>query len=397
MTEQPRTLPTRRTHVFDPPAGLAQARQTEPVCPVRMPDGVPGWLVTGHAESQQVLADPRFSARQDLRRMPADHPAPPPAAPGFFVRMDGPEHARYRREVTRHLTRRRLRSLVPLITAVTDRHLDALEDGGPPADLVASFGMPVPSLVVGGLLGIGASELEQFQRDSRTLVDLRSAPEQVAEAMSAVRELIRRTVTAAAAQPDEGLLSALLQGGLSAEEVVGVGVLLLVAGHETTANMATLAVFALLCHRTELAAARAALTAAGDDDHDQRAVDELLRYLTVNQFGALRVPLTEVELAGRTLAPGDPVVVSLAAANRDPQCFEEPDRLRVERRANPHLAFGHGAHLCSGHQLARLELQIMLGRLLRRFPGLRLAVPPQQVPLRLGSSVYGVARLPVTW
>ena len=397
MTEE---LPTRRTHIFDPPPGLGALRQQQPVCPVQLPDGVPGWLVTGHAESQAVLADPRFSARQDLRRVPDGAPPPPPAAPGFFVRMDGPEHARYRREVARHLTRRRLRALVPLITAVTDQHLDVVEETGPPTDLVTAFGLPVPSLVVAGLLGIRGHDLAQLQDHSRTMVDLLAAPEEVAAATTAVRELLARVVAGLADAPDDGLLAALLEAGLTQQEVVGTGFLLLVAGHETTASMATLAVFALLCHPRELAAARAALVGAGDQWPDAQAtaaVDELLRYLTVNQFGALRVPTTDVELAGRRLGRGDPVVVSLAAANRDPRTFADPDRLQVARSGNPHLAFGHGAHLCSGHQLARLELQIMLGHLLRRFPDLRLTVPPQQVPLRLASSVYGVAELPVTW
>jgi len=405
MSAEPVDLPTRRTHIFDPPAELAEVRPQQPVCPLRLPDGTAGWLVTGHAETRQVLTDPRFSARQEVRRMPPGAPSPPPATPGFFVRMDPPDHTRYRRLVAAHFSRRRLRDLVPVITAITDRQLDAIEAHGPPADLVELFGMPIPALVVGEILGVADVDRDQFQADSQTAVDLRASPAEVADAIGSITRLLGDLVARKRRDPGPDLLSALLaEGDLTAEEVTAMGFLLLVAGHETTANMATLAVFALLCHPGRLAEFRAVLAAEPDHGLGEdgsgaagRAVDELLRYATINQFGAMRVPLVDVELAGQRLQAGDSVILSLPAANRDPRCYAEPDRLRLDRAETGHLSFGHGAHLCTGHQLARLELRIMLARLFTRFEHLRLAVTPQQVPLRTEMSIYGVCRLPVTW
>lgn len=399
---EPVELPVRRQHPFDPPPELARLRAEHPVCPLRMPDGSAGWLVTGHAEVREVLTDPRFSARQDLRRMPPGQPTPPPAAPGFFVRMDAPEHTRYRRLVAGHFTRRRLRDLVPSIRRITDAHLDALEEHGAPADLVSGYAMAIPSLVIGEVLGVDEVDRDAFQRASRTAVDLSVGPEQVAAAMSTINALLEDLVARKQRLPGEDLISALLAGGeVNADEIAAMSFLLLVAGHETTANMTALGVFALLCHPEALGEFRTAVQADPDEESTDgpaaRAVEELLRYLTINQFGAMRVATEELVFAGESMARGDALIVSLPAANRDPLMFPEPDRLRLDRPEGGQLAFGHGSHLCTGHQLARLELRIMYARLLRRFPSLHLAVAPAEVPLRQQSSVYGVDRLPIAW
>lgn len=403
MINEPVDLPTRRERIFDPPPRLTELQGEQPVCPLRLPDGTQGWLVTGHPEARQVFTDPVFSARQELRTRPSGEPPEPGATPGFFVRMDPPEHTRYRRLVAAHFSRRRLRALVPVITAITDRHLDALADHGSPADLVELFGLPIPSLVVGEILGVGEVDRVEFQSASRTAVDLTATPVEVGSAMTSITELLDGLVASRQRRPADDLLSALLADGLRPAEVSAMGFLILVAGHETTANMATLGVFALLCHPQQHTEFLSALAAEPDGPSEDPgtptalAVDELLRYLSINQFGALRVPLHEVELGGHRLSRGDSVVVSLPAANRDPRAFSDPERLLLDRDEAGHLAFGYGAHLCTGHQLARLELRIMYGRLFARFPTLRLAVSPQEVPLRLDMSIYGVSRLPVAW
>lgn len=399
-----REFPTRRQRIFDPPAELAEIRADAPVCPVRLPDGADALLATGHAEVRAALSDERWSARQDLMRGPDGSPPPMPAAPGFFVRMDSPEHGRYRRLVARYFSQRRLRELVPTIVRIVDDQLDTLEARGPGADLVSLFRMPVPATVVGTLLGVEEGlDTAAFARASSTAVSLTASADEVRKAMQTITGQLRNLVSQRRASPGAGLISDLVHDpDLDDEEIVALATLLLVAGHETTSNMASLGTFALLCHPAQGAAFRQAVVDSEAEDANfegriARAVDELLRFLTVNTFGAMRVAKEHLVL-GETDAPAmTTLICSLAAANRDPNVFENPDALNIDRVHNPHVAFGHGPHLCSGRQLARLELQIMLARLWRRFPNLALAVAPQEVPLRLDMSVYGVHRLPITW
>lgn len=190
----------------------------------------------------------------------------------------------------------------------------------------------------------------------------------------------------------DDLLSGLAEhADLTDEELTGIAMLLLVAGHETTANMLALGTYALLRDPRQLAALRA------DPALAENAVEELLRYLSIIHIGLTRTALENVELAGERIAAGETVVVAVNEANRDGTLFDDPDRLALDRPASAHLAFGHGAHQCLGQQLARIEMRIGFSALLRRFPDLRLAVPPEEVPLRTEMAVHGVHRLPVTW
>ncbi|MGW5698075.1 cytochrome P450, partial [Streptomyces asiaticus] len=203
-------------------------------------------------------------------------------------------------------------------------------------------------------------------------------------------------------RPDEALLSRLVGGehgapgsataaGLTDEELTGVGLLLLVAGHETTANMLALGTYALLRHPEQSRGVRERPELI---DH---AVEELLRYLTIVQFGIVRVAREDLEIAGARVRAGETVVGALASANRDAARFAAPDTLDIAREPGDQLAFGHGVHQCLGQHLARMEMRTAYPALLRRFPTLRLAVPPDEVPLRHDMLIYGVHRLPVTW
>jgi cytochrome P450 len=194
------------------------------------------------------------------------------------------------------------------------------------------------------------------------------------------------------ADPRDDLLSELAGSAeLSDLEIAGSGVLLLTAGHETIAGMLGLSVFALLSHPEQLARLR-----DGSASKDA-AVEELLRYLTIFQFGVPRSPLEDIELDGQLIRAGETVTVSLPAANRDPQRFECPDELDLARSARGHLAFGYGVHQCIGQNLARMELHVALPALFERLPGLRLAVPDGEVPLSHDAGFYGVLRLPAAW
>ena len=388
--------PTTRGTPFDPPRELARYREHEPIRRMRYPDGHVGWLVTSHALARAMLSDPRFSARSEFKRPPVARPGVEPfygapALPGWLVDMDAPEHTRVRQRLAGKFTARRMREMTPVIDGIINDLLDRMAEAGPPVDLVASFALPVPSAMICELLGVPYSERAEFQSNSETLFSLTATAEQAAAAMERLYAFLRELAKTGGQR--DGLLTALVEDGtLDAEEIAGVGVLLLTAGHESTSSSLALSTFALLSHPDQLAK----LTAG--PDLAENAVEELLRYLTVFHFGVPRTPLEDVEFAGQLLKAGESITISLPAANRDPDWFpDHPDRLDLARRTTGHLAFGYGVHQCLGQNLVRLEMRAALPALFRRFPTLALAVPPQEVPLAADMSVYGVHRLPVTW
>ncbi|WP_189299678.1 cytochrome P450 [Streptomyces albospinus] len=385
--------PVTRTCPFDPPAEYRTLRDEAPIAEVTLPDGATGWLVSRYADVRAVLADPRFSARRrPLRTAAADAPVPPPPT-GWFIMMDAPEHTRFRRLLTGQFTVRRMRQLAPAVERIVAEHLDAMAAAGGPVDLVHAFALPIPSLVICELLGVPYADREEFQRNSATLLRIDAAPEEVQEAQTAMNAYFRRLAADKRAEPGDDILSELVQSGeLTEEELAGVGVLLLVAGHETTANMIALATMCLLRNPGQLAALRA------DPSLMDGAVEELLRYLSVIQYGVRRTAREDVELDGHRIPAGSLVVAALPSGNRDTTQFPgDPEQLDVSRTSRSHLAFGHGIHQCLGQQLARVEMKAALSALFARFPDLRLAVPVEEVPMRDDMIVYGVHELPVTW
>lgn len=307
--------------------------------------------------------------------------------------MDPPEHTRIRRLLTGQFTVRRMRQLIPAVERIVAGQLDAMASAGGPVDLVQDFALPIPSLVICELLGVPYADRADFQRNSSTVLRLDATHEEVQQAHLAMSRHIHELTVAKRAAPTDDILGGLVRDGrLTDEEVAGVGALLLLAGHETTANMIALGTMCLLGNPGQLAALRA------DPSLMDNAVEELLRYLTIIQFGLRRVALEDVELGGHRIEAGATVLASLTSGNRDATQFSgDPDQLDVRRPYSPHLAFGHGIHQCIGQQLARVEMKAALSALIDRFPGLRLAVPAQEVPMRDDMLIYGVHELPVTW
>ena len=394
-------LPMGRACLFDPPEEYKRLRAEDPVSRLAFPDGRTGWLLSRYEDVRSLLADPRVSARDRLRSNPIRQ-LPPEAEellrtqPGQFIGMDPPEHTRYRRLLTGHFTVRRMNALAPRIERIVADHLNAMAGMTPPVDLVQTFALPVPSLVICELLGVPYTDRALFQRRSRVLLSMNTDAQTLLQARNEMHQYMLGLVRAKRLQPTDDLLSGLIrreapEGGLSDEELVNIGNLLLVAGHETTANMLALGTLTLLQHPAQLAALRA------DPSLVEQAVEELLRYLSIVQFGVGRTALEDLEVGGQWIRAGEPIVASLAAADRDPAEFPEPDELDVTRQYSPHLAFGHGVHQCLGQQLARVEMKAGFRALFERFPGLRLAVPLEQVPMRNDTFVYGVHELPVTW
>ncbi|MFG1874665.1 cytochrome P450 [Sphaerisporangium sp. NPDC049003] len=392
---EPVTLPMSRKNPVDPPDDLGRWREEGPIRPMLYADGHVGWIATRYETVRAVLADPRFSTRIELMHPPIGdllRQAALRKRPGFFLREDPPEHTRFRRLLTGQFTVRRMKQLEPRIEKITSDQLDAMEKAGSPADLVELFALPIPSLVICELLGVPYSDHHRFQRDSARLLSLKSTPEQVSEAMDGLMDYLHDLVVSKRAQPDDALLSGLVATGeLNDEEITGVAVLLLIAGHETTANMLALGTYTLLNNPDQLAALR------GDPSLAESAVEELLRFLTIVHIGPMRTALEDVQVEGQTIKAGEAVTLSLGAANRDPGRFETPDKLDITRQATGHVSFGHGIHQCLGQQLARIEMRIGYPALLRRFPDLRLAIPSEEVSMRSDMAIYGVHRLPVAW
>ena len=386
---------------FDPPPGLRRLQGREPISKVRLWDGSTPWLITRHADQRALLADPRVSA--DVTREGFPHhsrSARERSRQGLtFLSVDNPEHSRLRRMITAPFTHRRMEALRPSVQRIVDDLIDAMEAGPRPVDLTTAFALPVPSLVICELLGVPYEDHEYFQVRSRLLVDRAVPADAAVRAQAELRDYLDRLVRAKIKEPQDDLLSELAadrlgSGQIEQLELADLGVFLLIAGHETTADMISLGILALLEHPGQLAALRAA---QGDRAATARAVEELLRYLTVTHGGRRRIAAQDIEIGGTTIKAGEGLIFPTDIGNRDTEAFEDPDLLDLGRETNRHAAFGFGPHQCIGQGLARIELQVAYETLIRRLPGLRLAVDFDRLVFKHTGQVYGVAELPITW
>ncbi len=400
--DAPRYPMERGTCPFDPPEPLARLRADRPVTRVTLWNGRPAWLVTRYADVRAVLSDPRISAdarHPDFPQLGPGRISRPDQQPSFIV-LDDPEHSRLRKMLISDFTMRATASLRPAVEAIVEDLLDAMAAGPRAADLVQAFALPLPSLVICRLLGVPYADHDVFQHLSTRLLTFTADRGEVARASDELRGYLRDLVRSkiAAADPGDDLLGRLVvrrvrTGELEVEEAVSMASLLLVAGHETTANQIALGAMVLLQHPEQAAAIRD----ADDPAVVANAVEELLRLLTIVHNARARIALEDVEIGGVLIRAGDAVLPSGETANRDPGAFPDPDRLDIHRAARHHVAFGYGVHQCLGQPLARLELQVAYPALLRRFPDLRLAAPVGDLTVRADKVVYGVAALPVEW
>ncbi|WP_182899370.1 cytochrome P450 [Microbispora sp. H10830] len=382
---------------FHPVPELSALRDDEGVARIRTVFGTDAWLVTRFEDVRTVLSHPELfsNALVPPLRPPG---APPPSAEeaaamraGNLLGSDPPEHTRLRRMLTAEFTVRRMRRLEPRVQQIVDDHLDAMERGGPPADLVTDFALPVPSLVICELLGVPYADRAGFQGTSKRILDVSLPPDERAAAAAEARAYIAGLIKTIRHDPGEDLLGMLVRehgDELSDAELTGIGTLLLLAGHETTANMLSLGTLALLRHPGQLTLLR------DEPDRVDAAVEELLRWLSIVHSGTVKITTTEVRLGDQTLGPGETVICSLPAANRDPGLVPNPDDLDIRRDSIGHVAFGHGVHHCLGAPLARMEMRIAFPALLRRFPGLRLAGEPL---FRSFTVVHGLTTMPIAW
>lgn len=396
MTDPTTVSPYMQRDTFHPLREIANDRDDSGVVHITMPftPGRTGYAVSRYQDVRDVLADDtRFRITQTEYADLTDDEAAELRA-GQLLEFDPPEHTRLRRLLTPEFTMRRMRRLEPRIVEIVESALDDLEGAGSPADLVETFALPVPSLVICELLGVPYADRDEFQARSRRMVDASLSLEQQTDVFREDHTYMRRLVQSAQDDPGEDILGMLVRehgAELSTAELTGIASLLLVAGHETTANMLALGTLALLRHPDQLMVVR------DDPANVGAAVEELLRWLSVVPTPMVRTTTTEVQIAGHTIAAGEQILAALPAANRDAAFIDEPNQLDLRRGAPGHLAFGHGVHHCLGAPLARMEMRIAFPALLQRFPNLALAVPFEDVQFRANHVVYGLHALPVEW
>ncbi|MBU3869013.1 cytochrome P450 [Streptomyces sp. 4503] len=420
MSEQPRdsSAPTLFTWEFatDPYPAYAWLREHAPVHRTTLPSGVDAWLVTRYADARKALADPRLS-KNPQRHSAAAHAKGKVGIPGeqradlmtHLLNIDPPDHTRLRRLVSTAFTPRRVAAFAPRVRTLTDQLIDAFEERGE-ADLIHEFAFPLPIYAICDLLGVPREDQDDFRDWAGAMIRHGGGPRGgVARAVKRIRaylgELIHRKRLEPARRREEedgeDLISGLIRASdhgehLTENEAAAMAFILLFAGFETTVNLIGNGVYALLRHPEQRAVMQRALE-EGDERLLAAGVEELLRYDGPVEIATWRFATEPLTLAGQRIAEGEPVLVVLAAADRDPERFAEPDVLDLTRRDNQHLGYGHGIHYCLGAPLARLEAQTAIATALRRLPGLRLAAEPEELRWRGGLIMRGLRTLPVTW
>jgi cytochrome P450 len=386
---------------FAPPPDVMALAEARPLSRVRIWDGSTPWLVTGYEQCRELFSDSRVSVDDRVPGFPhwnAGMVATVHKRPRSVFTADGEEHTRFRRMLSKPFTFRRVENLRPTIQRITDESIDAMLAGPQPADIVTALALPVPSVVISQLLGVPYEDAEMFQHHANVGLARYATGDDTVKGAISLHKYLSQLVEKKMENPAEDAVSDLAErvkaGELSVKEAAQLGTGLLIAGHETTANMLGLGVLALLENPDQLPAIRD----ADDLKIVANAVEELLRYLSIIQNGQRRVALEDISIAGEVIRAGEGIIIDLAPANWDADAFTDPERLYLHRSgADRNVAFGYGRHQCVGQQLARAEMQIVFRTLFQRVPTLELAVPLEDVPFKHDRLAYGVYELPVTW
>ena len=367
---------------------------------VRIWDGSTPWLITGYDAIRSLFTDARASV--DDRKPGYPHwnegmQATVDKRPRSVFTSDSEEHTRFRRMLSKPFTFKRVEGLRPAVQKITDHHIDTILAGPQPAELVETLALPVPSLVISQLLGVPYSDAEFFQEQASRGMGRYASAEESAQGATELARYIAKLVRTRMENPTEDLVGDLAERvnaeELSVREAAQLATGVLIAGHETTANMISLAIVALLEHPEQLKLLR--------DTDDPKviatAVEELMRYLSIIQTGQRRIATEDIEVGGEVIRAGEGIVLDVPPANWDERRYPNPDQLDLLREDNAHVGFGYGRHQCVGQQLARMELQIVLHTLFRRIPTLKLEEPVEELPFKHDALAYGIYELPVAW
>jgi cytochrome P450 len=393
-------FPIARQCPFVPPSEYREFQAQDGPVKVRMWDGRDAWLFTRYDDVRAVLGDNRFSGDPSVSGFPSLSEARnavlelEPA----FIRMDPPQHGHFRRMLTKEFMVKKIAAMRPMIDATFNRLLDELIAKGPPANLADDLFLPFTSEVIAGLLDVPREDHGFFQEQSRLKVLLDVGPDVPKAASARILAYLDALITEREkdAETRDDLLSRLIveqvrTGHLTHRELVVMSELLLMAGHETTANQMALGVHSFLTHPDQLARLRA------EPGLLRNAVEEMLRFHTIVHYNAFRVAREDVEVAGQRVRRGEGVIALIAGANHDASVFPEPGTFDITRKADHHVAFSFGVHQCLGQPLARAELQIVFGTLFERLRDLRFAVPADDIRTKGDHFVRGLQALPVTW
>ncbi|GHH79985.1 cytochrome P450 hydroxylase [Streptomyces sulfonofaciens] len=407
---QPEAPPQLFSQAFaaDPYPAYAWLRTHAPVRWTRLPSGVEAWLVTRYADAKQALADPRLS------KNPAHHAEPAGAEgrtgiPGerkaelmtHLLNIDPPDHTRLRRLVSKAFTPRRVAAFTPRVQELADRLIDGFAGRGS-ADLIHEFAFPLPIYAICDMLGVPAEDQDDFRDWAGMMIRHGGGPRGgVARSVKKMRGYLTELIHRKRSDLGDDLISGLIRASdhgehLTENEAAAMCFVLLFAGFETTVNLIGNGTYALLTHPEQRRALAGSL-ARGERALLETGVEELLRFDGPVELATWRFATRPVELGGQRIAEGEPVLVVLAAADRDPERFARPDALDLSRRDNQHLGYGHGIHYCLGAPLARLEGQTALATLLRRLPDLGLAADPADLRWRGGLIMRGLRELPVAF
>ncbi len=355
----------------------------------------PIWVVSRYQDIRAALVDPRLSARTlPDAMMPTDADD---KIPVVFARTDDPEHNRIRRMLTSNFTFRRCEAMRPHIQEMVDGYLDQMISNGPPADLVRDLGLPIPSMVIALLLGVPTEDLALFQENTSKGLDQHSSDDEKTQAFGSMFAYLVELVARKVREPGDDLISRLVTeyvatGQLDHATAAITSVIMMQAGHETTANMLSLGTVVLLEHPEVFMR----LGQSNDPAVIANIVEELMRYLTIVVSQVDRVATEDLEIGGQLIRAGEFVMMNLLAGNWDSEFAEKPEAFDVDRNTRGHLGFGYGVHQCIGANLARVEMQVAFSTLARRLPGLRLAVSPDELRFK-ESDIYGMKELPVSW
>ncbi|MCV7032064.1 cytochrome P450 [Mycobacterium sherrisii] len=385
---------------FAPPPDSLALNTSRQLSRVRIWDGSTPWLIHGYEAIRTLFTDSRTSVDDRLPGYPHWNKgmlATVHKRPRSVFTSDAEEHTRYRRMLSKPFTFRRVEGLRPAVQKIADERIDALLAGPKPGDVVGTLALPVPSLVISELLGVPYEDADFFQEQAQRGTGRYATEEDTAHGAASLAKYIAKLIRARMENPAEDLVSDLAERvnaeELSVREATQLALGVLIAGHETTANMISLSIAALLEHQDQ----RQLLCQTKDPKVIATAIEELMRYLSIIQTGQRRIAVEDIEVGGETIRAGEGIILDVAPANWDARQFPDPGRLDLTRDDGAHVGFGYGRHQCVGQQLARMELQIVLPTLLRRVPTLRLAVPVEDLPFKHDTLAYGVYELPVTW
>jgi cytochrome P450 len=385
--------PLPRTNPMLPPADYVEFREGPPRI-IQLAVGGTAWLITRHADACVALKDARLSSDENKPGFRDLIQVPMAPRSRSFWRMDEPEHGRLRRMIAPEFTAHNVRAKRQVIIELIDELLDEIAVAPQPVDLVASFALPIPSLVIARLLGVPESDYRTFAKMSQDILSLAS-PEETYGAFLAMTGYLDKLAYATEGDPGDDIMGRLASryvanGQLTHDDFLSMVRFFLVAGHETTANQIALSMLTVLQHPEQ----RAELLRQPDLIHP--FIEEALRYWSVSQDNVTRVAAEDLDIGGIRISRGEAVVIAIPAANHDERMFPDAARFDIHRDARQHLAFGVGPHRCPGASLAHLEIELAIPALFTRFPDLHLAIDTADLRFRKGTIIYGLEALPAT-